>query len=193
MSLKKKKNVLLLTLCMIICFILYQLYFFLSISSEAGSNNRVIPVMVKDHEEVEAVTHVRSEADKFINTNGIIHGVLYTHMSKYRPNHNNEFECLETEQKIPFEQVNDDYCDCEDGTDEPSTSACVNGTFYCETQFRTKPIAYNMVPSSQVNDGICDCCDGSDEWKHGSDKILLSHSSSKFFRYYVRKCPNNCK
>ncbi|PZC82768.1 hypothetical protein B5X24_HaOG209866 [Helicoverpa armigera] len=192
MGLKKKKNIILLTLCMIICFILYQLYFFLTITSEADNNNRVVPVLDMEHEKVETYTHLRSEADRFINTNGVLHGVLYNHMLKYRPNHQNEFKCLKSDQKIPFEQVNDDFCDCEDGTDEPSTSACVNGTFYCATQYRNKPVALNTIPSSQVNDGICDCCDGSDEWKTDPTKKLLSQSSPNFYRYYVTKCPNNC-
>ncbi|KAJ8724637.1 hypothetical protein PYW08_016111 [Mythimna loreyi] len=194
MGLKKKKNIIILTLCMVVCFILYQLYFFLAITSEAGSDSRIAPVLdlELDHAKVESYTHIRSDADKFINTNGIIHGVLYSHMSKYRPNNQNEFTCLHSDQRIPFEQVNDEFCDCEDGTDEPSTTACVNGTFYCETQYRSKPVSLNKIPSSQVNDGICDCCDGSDEWKSDAVHKLLSQSSSKFYRYYVTKCPNNC-
>lgn len=37
------------------------------------------------------------------------------------------FSCVDTRVKIPFGRVNDDYCDCEDGSDEPGTSACNNG------------------------------------------------------------------
>ena len=69
------------------------------------------------------------------------------------------FVCFDGSASIPGNAVNDDYCDCNDGSDEPGTSACANSQFYCAN----KGHVGQYLPASRVNDGICDCCDGSDE------------------------------
>eukprot|EP00930_Biecheleria_cincta_P044451 TRINITY_DN3056_c0_g1_i1.p1 TRINITY_DN3056_c0_g1~~TRINITY_DN3056_c0_g1_i1.p1 ORF type:complete len:805 (-),score=163.12 TRINITY_DN3056_c0_g1_i1:43-2457(-) len=62
---------------------------------------------------------------------------------------------------LPASSVNDDYCDCPgDGSDEPGTSACRLGSFFCKNAGSVP----QSIRTSLVNDGVCDCCDGSDEW-----------------------------
>lgn len=43
------------------------------------------------------------------------------------------FICTPSGVRIPIQKVNDDYCDCSDGSDEPKTDACPNGVFYCKS------------------------------------------------------------
>ncbi|KAL3529815.1 hypothetical protein ACH5RR_009137 [Cinchona calisaya] len=69
-------------------------------------------------------------------------------------------KCKDGSKKFSKSQLNDDFCDCPDGSDEPGTSACPNGKFYCKNAGHIPLSLY----SSLVNDGICDCCDGSDEY-----------------------------
>ncbi|KAG2675308.1 hypothetical protein I3843_13G156400 [Carya illinoinensis] len=78
--------------------------------------------------------------------------------------------CKDGSKKFTKSQLNDDFCDCPDGTDEPGTSACPAGKFYCRNAGHVSLFLF----SSRVNDGICDCCDGSDEY---DGKV---------------KCPNTC-
>lgn len=87
-------------------------------------------------------------------------GVAPADQHLYKPDSGGQFACLSDPSiRIPFGQVNDDYCDCPDGSDEPGTSACSNGKFWCQG-------SEQYIPSRIVGDGVCDyemCCDGSDE------------------------------
>ncbi|KAL2344654.1 hypothetical protein Fmac_005939 [Flemingia macrophylla] len=68
--------------------------------------------------------------------------------------------CKDGSGKFNKAQLNDDFCDCADGTDEPGTSACPGGKFFCRNAGHVSVYLF----SSRVNDGICDCCDGTDEY-----------------------------
>ena len=73
-----------------------------------------------------------------------------------------DFFCRDRSQKFPLQSFNDDYCDCNDGSDEPGTSACagkVGSLFYCKNKpiFESEEINSfsKRIYSSLVNDGVC--------------------------------------
>lgn len=79
-------------------------------------------------------------------------------------------------EEVALSAINDDYCDCDDGSDEPGTGACSGQEatlFHCPNVESTPQVVY----ASRVGDGICDCCDDSDE------AHLLGQ----------RACPNTCR
>ncbi|OAQ78854.1 glucosidase 2 subunit beta precursor [Purpureocillium lilacinum] len=99
-----------------------------------------------------------------------------------------EFTCVtDASIKLSWDRVNDNTCDCPDGSDEPGTAACAyldplspqqplpgspSGStstknalpgFWCVN----KGHIGSYVPFVYVNDGVCDydlCCDGSEEF-----------------------------
>lgn len=142
-------------------FLTYQLYMLIAISEENVSNKQ--------------------------NTETLVRGIHEKQNIFYKPSLENTFKCFQSNEEIDYSKVNDDYCDCLDGTDEPGTNACSNGFFYCRYQSTSSEIL-NVISSCKVNDGICDCCDGSDEWDT-SQFFNLKSMHIETWQFFVLKLP----
>jgi len=110
-------------------------------------------------------------------SDGAIVGVPPEEQHKYVAGE--RFFCLDMLKIVPFTSVNDNFCDCADGSDEPGTGACAGietTLFHCPNIGSTQQLVY----LSRVDDGICDCCDGSDEAGLAARKV-------------AEACPNRCE
>ncbi|KAF2115904.1 glucosidase 2 subunit beta precursor [Lophiotrema nucula] len=110
--------------------------------------------------------------------------------------------------KLDIARLNDDYCDCPDGSDEPGTSACshisplsflavprTHATQYNETlalpgyYCKNKGHIPSYIPFTNINDGVCDydqCCDGSDEYE-GVGGVKCEDRCSKIGKEWRKK------
>ena len=77
--------------------------------------------------------------NKLVWSDGRILGLDPRLQSLYKSDAQGFFTCLDKSELIPFRMVNDDYCDCKDGSDEPSTSACPEAKFHCVKSNRVIP------------------------------------------------------
>lgn len=154
-----------------VIFIIYQFKFI----NQLSDNNREL-FITEQHKRVAAVESITHERASLVEVHPqqapstrreIILGIRIRDLDNYHQKFPNQlFKCLNGIGEIPFDKVNDDYCDCHDGSDETFTNACSNGKFYCTKQMRHKTGRGQdvWVPTNRINDRICDCTDCSDEF-----------------------------
>ncbi|KAL0211390.1 hypothetical protein P9112_009688 [Eukaryota sp. TZLM1-RC] len=77
------------------------------------------------------------------------------------------FTCSDGSLTIPYSFIDDNFCDCPDGSDEPTTNACAGISDSPTRSFRCpqEPLGAKYISFSKVNDGVKDCCDCSDEYE----------------------------
>merc|ERR1711934_1181554 len=88
-----------------------------------------------------------------------VHATVGVHPEDAAKFSGSTFQCGASGVSIPASKVNDDYCDCPEGGDEPGTSACPDTQFFCKNRGSES----KWLHSSMVGDGVCDCCDATDE------------------------------
>lgn len=147
-----------------ILFLAYQLYFVNQLSNSTE--------MLITERESQQFHDSQPTAKKLVEGNvrrEVVLGIRIRDIDHYTKVYaDQKFKCLNGTGEISWERLNDDFCDCKDGSDETFTNACENGKFYCTKQMRHRTGRGQDVgiPTSRLNDGICDCkLDCSDEFK----------------------------
>ncbi|XP_050293585.1 glucosidase 2 subunit beta [Anthonomus grandis grandis] len=168
---RRRKNLCLAsTLLMSLLFVSYQFFNYYVLSNESVSI-------------VNSIDEPNTE-----NKLTLIRGTHFNEKKFYTSN-NGKFTCIKSGELIDFSKINDDYCDCEDSSDEPGTNACPDALFYCSQVVRGKTY---KIPSTKVNDGICDCCDGSDEYISNNVIASFNRDLQEKTKHFLVPCPNVC-
>lgn len=148
-----------------ILFLAYQLYFVNQLQNSTEITERQNRAFEQNKPAAKRLVEV---ASKRILTKGIRLRDIDNYTKIFT---DQKFKCLDGSAEIAWEKLNDDFCDCGDGSDETFTSACPNGKFYCTKQLRhqTGRGVDVWIATSRLNDDVCDCKDCSDEfkWKWG--------------------------
>ena len=72
-------------------------------------------------------------------------GVPPSLLSRYTPSNGDRWTCLDGSREIAWSAVNDDYCDCPDGSDEPGLN--LNFVY---SRCLTKGIFFLVLPKERV-------------------------------------------
>ncbi|XP_015904510.1 uncharacterized protein [Parasteatoda tepidariorum] len=183
------------TAFVVVIFLLYQFMSVKQLSYELSKRKPRLQKNFRSYEKAEApiqreIIPIEEKQTAAIQAKRVkfVRGVLPEKQKFYQPSNKNTFVCLNSREEISFSFVNDNFCDCSDFSDEPSTSACNYGRFYCNHQSNR----LSSVVSYKVNDGVCDCCDGSDEWEQNfiPPHVTLQRSHQKGL--FQAPCPDHC-
>ncbi|ESO99166.1 hypothetical protein LOTGIDRAFT_238820 [Lottia gigantea] len=198
---RRKYQTLLLLVFIALCFFFLQFFSMrkLSIWNRLRADEEFLNIKQLsdiDDEEVfkEKLKMAEETMQKQQESKALLNGVHRKDEKFYRPDANGSFTCLQDKIKIDFSQVNDDFCDCPDSTDEPGTNACPHSKFYCKYQIPNEEAV--LITGSKVNDGICDCCDGSDEYAGHmvpAIYIILDKIFLKKYSVFQTPCQNRCQ
>jgi hypothetical protein len=121
----------------------------ISKESEAAIVRKISPINLKSHN--------RSASQDFVAD------YIEQHLRGNKPavskRHLNSFKC--TDGSLVEGLLNDDYCDCKDGSDEPLTSAC--SFLHAAVKLFPCPKSNIVLFASRIRDSVKDCPDGADE------------------------------